>query len=111
MINPKQNNQTVTNGTSPSRIFEKTGLACTECGAIKNLSRHHLKNMRGKKTGVIKILCRRCHDDAEEEYRLLGIVQKQKTPITRNEKLELEYMNGKIPFYSTQPTERRERLG
>lgn len=70
-----------------------------ECGTIEDLTKHHLKNRKGKKTGAIKILCRRCHDDAEEEYRLHGITQPHKVSITPNEKLELDYMNGKIPFY------------
>lgn len=59
--------------------------------------------MNGRKTGKIRILCRPCHDEAEEEYRLLGILHIPKKRISHNQKLEMQYINGLIPFYSINP--------
>jgi len=74
---------------------------CAYCSRTNNLTRHHLKDIKGNKTGQTQILCRKCHDQAEREYERLGIV-KGKLPIklTHNEQLELDYINGLIPFYS-----------
>ncbi len=62
------------------RKHNKWGVAldrpCIECGTFENLSRHHLKDSNGKKTGVVSILCRPCHDLAEEEYDKKGILHK-----------------------------------
>ncbi len=58
-----------------SHIFEKYYLPCSKCGTTKNLSQHHIKDKNGKKTGKIKILCRKCHDEAEIKYMELGIVK------------------------------------
>ena len=103
-------NQSVTSShKSLSKIFEKFNQPCVECGTIEDLTRHHLKDMTGRKTGVITILCRSCHDNAEKKYRSLGIIQTNKLSLTPNEKLQLDYINGKIPFYPTQLTERRNR--
>ena len=93
-----------------NQIFEKYNTACTECGTLENLTRHHLKNMKGKKTGVITILCRSCHDDAEEHYRLIGVVKPHKVTITHNEQLQLDYMNGKLSFYSSNDTYNRREI-
>lgn len=51
---------------------------CKRCGLDTHrikLTRHHLKNMNGKKTGEIQLLCRPCHDIVEEEYIIMGIVK------------------------------------
>ncbi len=58
-----------------SNVYEKYYLPCARCGTTKNLSRHHIKDKNGKKTGKIEILCRECHDEAEIEYMELGIVK------------------------------------
>ncbi len=58
-----------------SNVYEKYYLNCVRCGTTKNLSRHHIKDKNGKKTGKIEILCRECHDEAEIEYMELGIVK------------------------------------
>lgn len=78
--------------------WKKHGLVCNDCGTTEKLTRHHRKNMYGKRTGRITILCRSCHDKAEEIYRLIGIIGSP--PISDDEKLQLDYMNGLIPFYS-----------
>ena len=91
------------NGISPSKIFDAYGRPCNICGTLEYLTRHHLKNERGKKTGEIEILCRRCHNDAEEEYRLLGIVKLDKITVSDNQQLQLDYINGLIPYYSLNP--------
>ena len=58
--------------------LKKYNQPCAECGTFENLTRHHLKNNKGKKTGKTKILCRRCHNDVEEYYRLIGITKQNK---------------------------------
>ena len=82
---------------SNSKIFL---IICVECSTRKNLTIHHLKKQNGRKTGKVKILCRKCHDEAEKKYDELGIINNGSLKITTNEKLQLDYMNGKIPFYS-----------
>lgn len=54
---------------------------CPKCGQIRYMTRHHIKDNFGKKTGEIQIMCRDCHDEIEEEYKLLGkvITAKKKT--------------------------------
>ena len=79
---------------------------CPQCGQLRYMTRHHVKNSKGIKTGEIQRMCRDCHDEVEEEYRLYGILKvnppKIKVPkITSNEKLHLDYMGGLIPFYAT----------
>jgi len=59
--------------TSYGRKHKNYNDPCHECGTFENLSRHHLKNRDGKRTGVITILCRPCHDLAEIEYQKQGI--------------------------------------
>ena len=94
-----------------SKIFERTNQPCAVCGTIEDLTRHHLKNLAGRKTGIISILCRRCHDNAERYYEKLGITASNKIQITPNEKLQLAYMGGKIPFYSTRQSQPIVRYG
>ena len=60
----------------PSKFFKKTRTKCLKCGTTKlKLTKHHLKNMNGKKNGKIQKLCRPCHNLAEEEYAKLGIIK------------------------------------
>ena len=73
-------------------------MACADCYTTENLTRHHLKNKQGKKTGKIRVLCRKCHNKAENVYKAQGIIGSPAT--TKNEKLQLDYMNGLLPFYS-----------
>ena len=58
-----------------SNVYEKYYLPCARCGTTENLSQHHIKDNNGKKTGKIEILCRDCHDIAEQEYVESGIVK------------------------------------
>lgn len=83
--------------------WRKPGIKCESCGTDYYLTRHHLKNPNGKKNGKIVILCWPCHRQAEEEYRLHGIVKpppKINVKIAKNEKLFLDYINGTVPYYS-----------
>lgn len=80
--------------------YEKYGKPCADCGAINGLTRHHLKDNNGFKTGEIQILCRPCHDEAELEYQKLGIIETTNIKLTDTEKLEMQYRNGLIPYYS-----------
>lgn len=49
---------------------------CQMCNSDKvKLTKHHLKYKNGEKTGEIQRLCRRCHDRAEDQYVVLGIVK------------------------------------
>jgi len=54
-------------------------------------------------TGHISILCDPCHRAVEEEYRREGkIIPYSTTPkITHNEQLQLDYMSGLLPYYSS----------
>ena len=42
------------------------------------MTRHHVKNSKGKKTGEIQKMCRDCHDEVEEEYRLCIMINRKK---------------------------------
>ena len=87
-----------------SRVYEMFGRPCEECDIAEGLTRHHLKDFLGRKTGEIKILCRSCHDEAEKEYIMFGIIPtKKKRKLSHNQKLERDYRDGKIPFYSIYP--------
>lgn len=46
---------------------------CSKCLLRRKLTRHHLKNLDGKKNGKSVMICRKCHDLAEFEYQILGI--------------------------------------
>ncbi len=51
---------------------------CERCGVdtrTTKITKHHLKDMNGERTGETQRLCRPCHDIAEEEYITLGIVK------------------------------------
>ena len=85
--------------TSKAKYFENK--LCSHCSTTENLTRHHLKSKNGKKTGKTQILCRKCHDFAEREYEKLGIVERAvPLKLTDNEQLQLDYINGLLPFYS-----------
>lgn len=74
---------------------------CVNCSNKEDLTLHHIKYPNGKKTGQTQILCRHCHDKAEREYERLGIVKRPELiPLTQNERLQLDYMSGLLPFYS-----------
>jgi len=79
-------------GKSHWRMF---AVGCADCHTGVNLTRHHLKDQYGKKTGEIQILCRACHNLAEERYNQQFFIE-----LTPNEQLQLDYMNGLLPFYS-----------
>jgi len=84
---------------------------CPKCKQLRYMTRHHVKDSKGRKTGEIEIMCRDCHDEVEEKYRLYGMLKPNppKPPkLTPNEKLQLDYMSGLIPFYATrQAVEKR----
>lgn len=80
---------------------------CPKCGQLRYMTKHHLKDEDGIKTGDVEIMCRDCHDDAEEEYRLKGITTAAPPKITRNERLKLDYYSGLIPFYATRQASKR----
>ncbi len=85
--------------SSKAKYFENK--LCANCSITENLTRHHIKSKNGKKTGKTQILCRKCHNKAEREYEKLGIVKKAvPVKLTENEQLELDYINGLLPFYS-----------
>ncbi len=81
---------------------------CPKCNELRYMTRHHVKDELGRKTGDIEIMCRDCHDDVEEDYNKRGITSAVPPKITPNEKLQLDYMGGLIPFYATkQAVEKR----
>ena len=91
-------------GHENSKVFKIFGISCERCDTKKSLTRHHIKDLLGRKTGEVEILCRDCHNEAEEEYIMLGIIHiKKKHKLTRNEKLQRDYRDGKLPFYSIYP--------
>ena len=82
---------------------------CKRCGIQDNLTKHHLKNSYGSKTGEIEILCRKCHDIAEKEYIDQGIIttsfQEYVLHMRRNVKpIKGQFLNLEplIPFYFKQ---------
>ena len=48
---------------------------CPKCDQIRYMTRHHVKDHLGRKTGEIQKMCRDCHDEVEEEYRLHGMLK------------------------------------
>ena len=84
---------------------------CPKCGQIRYMTKHHVKDELGRKTGEIEKMCRDCHDDVEADYNKRGIATAIPVKITPNEKLQLDYMTGLIPFYATrQAVEKRATL-
>lgn len=53
---------------------------CSECGIDENLTKHHVKDIYGIKTGEIQILCRSCHDEVEKKYAYEGRLGKKRLP-------------------------------
>jgi len=47
--------------------WSKYGDACVKCGTKENLTRHHLKNSDGNRTGEIIVLCWKCHQEVEAQ--------------------------------------------
>ena len=41
--------------------WSKYGDSCQKCGSKKKLTRHHLKDNNGNKTGKIIVFCVSCH--------------------------------------------------
>ncbi len=81
---------------------------CPKCDQIRYMTKHHVKDDLGRKTGEIEKMCRDCHDDVEADYNKRGITSAVPVKITPNEKLQLDYMSGLIPFYATrQATQNR----
>ncbi len=74
---------------------------CPKCDQIRYMTKHPVKDELGRKTGEIEKMCRDCHDDIEYDYNKKGITSAVPPKITPNEKLQLDYMSGLIPFYAT----------
>ena len=43
---------------------------CPNCKEIRYMTKHHVKDDLGRKTGEIEKMCRDCHDEIEEEYMI-----------------------------------------
>lgn len=51
---------------------------CAVCGKDKpNLSDHHALNLDGKRTGVVLVICRDCHNTLEQYRQALGRVKRE----------------------------------
>ncbi len=79
---------------------------CPNCNQLRYMTRHHVKNSKGEKTGEIQRMCRDCHDEIEEEYRLYGI-----SNVTLNIKVKKIKSNSNyiqktplLPFHATGKT-------
>ena len=48
---------------------------CPKCDQIRYMTKHHVNDHLGRKTGEIQKMCRDCHDEIEEEYRLYGMIK------------------------------------
>jgi len=77
---------------------------CTICNQIRYMTRHHVKDKRGRKTGEIQKMCRDCHDEIEEEYRLQGMIKpaakkSKSTNLTSHLNKESQ-SSSLIPFYA-----------
>ena len=85
-----------------SRVYDRFGIPCEVCGTKDRLTKHHVKNDYGSKTGDIQILCRECHDAIEEQYWREGKIKAQVPPMKprSNDRLFLDYINGFLPYYS-----------
>lgn len=75
---------------------------CPNCNQLRYMTRHHVKNRNGKKTGEIQRICRDCHDEIEEEYRLYGMTK----PNVTQKKTKSNYIQKTplLPFYATGKT-------
>lgn len=82
-------------------IMLKPKVKCPKCNQIRYMTKHHVKDDLGRKTGEIEKMCRDCHDEVEEDYNNRGISNAYPVKTTPNEKLQLDYMGGLIPFYAT----------
>lgn len=78
---------------------------CPNCNQLRYMSRHHVKNIKGEKTGEIQRMCRDCHDEIEEEYRLYGVIKS--SPPKKSKMINLTSYSNKEwdqpiqPFYAT----------
>lgn len=63
---------------------------CENCFKKKKLTKHHLKDHKGNKTGEIQLLCRDCHDIAEDEYVEKGIVKPTSKGSTNHKKSPID---------------------
>lgn len=92
------------------RKHNKYGVAlnkpCSNCGTWERLTRHHVKDMEGIKTGEIVILCRPCHDEVEIQYRREGRIRQpaydlytkgRKDRITSIKNVQLDRI---LPYYA-----------
>jgi len=84
---------------------------CPKCDQIRYMTKHHVKDELGRKTGEIEKMCRDCHDEVEEEYRLCDMLKRSK----RKSKLvniifysKKDWYQPIQPFYATkQATQNR----
>ena len=68
---------------------------CSECHQFRYMTRHHVKNSKGIKTGEIQKMCRECHNEWEEYYRLYGMIIHPK-------KLKKQDYQERVVFYPSQ---------
>ena len=84
---------------------------CPKCDQIRYMTKHHVKDNLGRKTGKIKIMCRDCHDEIEEEYRLYGMIKsspkKKSKMINLTSHSNKEWYQPIQPFYATKSVEKR----
>ncbi len=79
---------------------------CPTCSQIRYMTKHHVKDNLGRKTGEVQNMCRDCHDDIEEEYRLYGMLKPAKPKkssklVTLASHSNKEWYHPMQPFYGT----------
>ena len=77
---------------------------CPKCDQIRYMTKHHVKDELGRKTGEIKKMCRDCHDDIEEEYLLCDMLKratKKSKVINLTSHSNKEWYQPIQPFYGT----------
>jgi len=84
---------------------------CPNCKQLRYMTRHHVKDSKGRKTGEIQRICRDCHDEVEEEYRLYGMIKpapKKSTMINLTLHSNKQWYQPMQPYYATkQSVEKR----
>ena len=77
---------------------------CPKCDQIRYMTKHHIKDSLGRKTGKTEKMCRDCHDEIEEEYRLYGMLKpapKKSKLINLTSHSNKEWYQPIQPFYAT----------
>jgi len=76
---------------------------CPKCNQIRYMTKHHIKDHLGRKTGEVEKMCRDCHDEIEEEYRLHGMIKPapKKSAIKFTLHSNKKWYQPMQPFYAT----------